>query len=62
MTSCQLEVINDAFTLAVLPDCRKIILHVNQALLDTTNGCQSETLLQLHQMCAFGVIIDDSFG
>ena len=58
MHSPQLEVVNDAFTLAILPDRRKIILHVNQALLDT-NGCQSETLFQPHQMRAFGVIVDD---
>lgn len=59
MTSSTLEVVNDAFTLAILPGLdQNVILHLNQALLDTGRR-QRETLLQPHQLRAFGVIVDD---
>ena len=59
MTSSTLEVVNDAFTLAILPGLdQNVILHLNQGLLDTGRR-QCETLFQPHQLRAFGVIVDD---
>ena len=58
MSSSNLEIVNDAFTLALLGDGTKILLKINQALLDT-NPDQDEALLQPHQVRSFGIIVDD---
>ena len=58
MGSSTLELVNDAYTLATLPDGRKILFLIHQCLLDR-NPQQNEALLQPHQARAFGVKIDD---
>ena len=58
MSSSNLEIVNDVFTIAILEDGSKIILKINQALFDLDPG-QTEALLQPHQACSFGVIVDD---
>ena len=58
MSSSNLELVNDAYTLATLPDGKKTILKVNQAFCDT-DPFQSEALIQPHQLRAHGVIVDD---
>ena len=58
MNSSNLELVNEAFTLAILDNGKKIILKMNQALLDLSNT-QSEALVQPHQLHDFGVVIDD---
>ena len=47
MTSTNLELVNDAFTLVTLPNNDKIIFHINQAFLDR-DPMQTEALLQPH--------------
>ena len=49
MSSSNLEIVNDAFTIALLGDGTKILLKINHALLDT-NPDQDEALLQPHQV------------
>ena len=58
MSSSNLEIVNDAFTIANLGDGTKILLKINQALLDQNPG-QDEALLQPHQVRSFGIIVDD---
>ena len=58
MKSTNLEIVNDAFTVAILDDNTPVLLRFNQALLDL-NPNQEESLLQPHQARANGVIIDD---
>ena len=52
-----LEVV-DACTLATLPDGNKVILRINQALMDM-DPKQHEALIQPHQMRAHGTAVDD---
>ena len=58
MTPLSLELINEAFTLTILPDNRKVMFQISQAFMDR-NPLQNEALLQPHQMRAFGTIVDD---
>lgn len=58
MSSSNLEAVNDAFALAILGNGKRIILKINQALLDL-NIDQTEALLQPHQVRSFGVVVDD---
>jgi len=58
MSSSDLELVNDAYTLATLPNGKKTILKVNQAFCDS-DPLQSEALFQPHQLRAHGVIVDD---
>ena len=58
MSSSNLEIVNGAFTIALLGDGTKILLKINQTLLDT-NPDQDEALLQPHQVRSFGIIVDD---
>ena len=58
MTSSDLELVNDAYTLATLPDGEKIVLKINQALCDN-DPFQTEALFQPHQLRAHGVRVDD---
>ena len=58
MSSSNLEIVNAAFTIALLSDGTKILLKINQALLDTNSG-HNEALLQPHQVRSFGIIVDD---
>ena len=57
MHHSNLEVVNNACCLAILPTC-SIILKINQAMLDP-NPFQKEALLQPHQARAFGVVVND---
>jgi hypothetical protein len=58
MTSETLLEVVDSCTLATLPDGSKVILQINQALLDK-NPEQHEALIQPHQMRAHGTAVDD---
>ena len=58
MKSTNLEIVNDAFTVAILDNDTPVLLKFYQALLDL-NPNQEESLLQPHQARANGVIIDD---
>ena len=58
MTPLSLELINEAFTLATLPDKSKVIFQINQAFLDR-DPLQTEALLQPHQMRAFDLVVYD---
>ena len=58
MHSSDLELVNDAYTLATLPDGEKIVLKINQALCDN-DPFQTEALFQPHQLRAHGVQVDD---
>ena len=53
-----LELVNDCYTVAMLPSNKLVILKTNQCLLDK-EPYQHESLLQPHQTRAFGVIIND---
>ena len=57
MSSSHLEIVNDAFTVALLGYGTKIMLKIDQALLNTNAG-QDEALLQPHQLRSFGIIVD----
>ena len=56
--SSQLELVNDAFTLCILPNNSNVLFKLNQYFLDPDPN-QHEALLQPHQGRAFGVIVDD---
>ena len=58
MTPSSLELVNESFTLATLPNKGKAIFQINQAFLDRY-PLQTEALLQPHQMRAFGLVVDD---
>ena len=58
MHSSDLEFVNNAYTLVQHESGEHIILRINQAFLDSCES-QFEALLQPHQACAFGVVIDD---
>jgi hypothetical protein len=53
MKSSDLELVNDAYTLATLPDGEKIVLKINQALCDN-DPFQTEALFN-HISCALTV-------
>ena len=57
MSSNDLEIVSDAFTLCTLPNDSKV-LQFNQCLLDN-HPLQTETLLQPNQARAHGVLVDD---
>ena len=58
MSSSNLELVNEAYTLATLCDSTKVLFKINQCLLDR-DPMQTEALLQPHQMRAYGVVVDD---
>ena len=58
MSSSNLEIVNDSFTIALLDNGTKMILKVNQDLLDL-NPDQDEALLQPYQVCSFRIIVDN---
>jgi len=58
MQSSSLELVNDAYTLALLPNGEKVLLKFNQAFYDP-DLLQLEELFQPHQFRANGVIVDD---
>ena len=58
MQPSRLELVNEAYTLATLPDNSKVIFLLNQCFLDRDSS-QNEALLQPHQARSFGVRIDD---
>ena len=58
MNSEPLELVNNAYTLATLNNNQKCILKINQCLLDRDPHA-FEALLQPHQACHHGVVIDD---
>ena len=58
MRSSNLELVNDAYTLALLPDGEKVLLKFYQAFCDP-DPLQLEALFQPHQLRAHGVIVDD---
>ena len=47
MTPSSLELVNEEFTLATLPDKSKVVFAINQAFLDR-DPLQTEALLQLY--------------
>jgi len=58
MKTNNLQLVNDCYTVAILPSNKLVILKINQCLLDK-DPSQQESLLQPHQARAFGVVIDD---
>ena len=58
MHASDLELVDDAYTLATLEDSRKVVFKINQCLCDT-DPLATEALLQPHQVRHHGVIIDD---
>jgi len=58
MSASDLELVNDAYTLATLPEGEKIILRFNQVFCDV-DPLQQEALFQPHQLRAHGVMVDD---
>ena len=58
MPSSKLELVNNAYTLATIPNHAKVIFKINQVFLDRDLN-QTEALLQPHQARDFGVIVDD---
>ena len=58
MKTNNLQLVNDCYTVAILPSNKLVILKINQCLLDK-DPSQQESLLQPHQARAFSVIIDD---
>ena len=58
MTTSSLQLVNDCFTCACLPNNKLVIFKLNQCLLDLSSK-NKESLLQPHQARAFGVIVDD---
>ena len=58
MSSSNLELVSEAFTLVTIDEIKKYIFKTNQAFVDR-DPTQSESLIQPHQMRAFGVIVDD---
>ena len=58
MSSSNLELVNEAYTLATLCDSTKVLFKINQCFLDR-DPMQTEALLQPHQMRAYGVVVDD---
>jgi len=55
MRSSSLELVNDAYTLVLLPTGEKVLLKFNQAFCDP-DPLQLEALFQPHQLRAHGVI------
>ena len=53
-----LEVVNNCITTCVLPNKIRVLLVINQALLDL-NPANLESLLQPHQARAYGVVVND---
>ena len=53
-----LEVVNNCITTCVLPNKIRVLLVINQALLDL-NPTNLESLLQPHQARAYGVVVND---
>ena len=53
-----LEVANNCITTCILPNKNRVLLVINQALLDL-NSANFESLLQPHQARAFGVVVND---
>ena len=58
MKSNNLQLVNDCFTVAILPSNKLVLLKINQCLLDKEPS-QHESLLQPHQDKAFGVVVND---
>ena len=58
MKSTKLELVNNDYTLIILPNNFKVIFKINQAFLDN-DPIQTEALLQPHQVRAFVIIVDD---
>ena len=58
MNPSTLELLNESFTLATLPNKSKVVFQINQAFLDR-DPLKTEALLQPHQMRAFGLVVDD---
>ena len=57
-SSKPLQLVNNACSVATLPDGSEVIIQINQAILDTHED-QTEALLQPHQCRSFGVSIHD---
>jgi len=53
-----LEVVNSCITCCTLNDKSKVLLELNQCLLDSCSN-QNESLLQPHQARAYGVVVND---
>ena len=58
MQYSNLELVSEAYTLVTLSDNSKVIFKINQDFLDKDPD-QYETLLQPHQMRAFGIVVDN---
>ena len=58
MRSTNLELVNDAYTMAILPNNERVILLLHQCFLDDDPN-QFEALLQPHQVRAHNVAVDD---
>ena len=58
MKTNNLQLVNDCYTVAILPSNKLVILKINQCLLDK-DPSQQDLLLQPHQVRAFGVVVDD---
>ena len=58
MSSSSLELVNEAYTLTILPNNDKVIFMLNQCFLDRY-PLQTEALLQPHQARAHDVIVDN---
>ena len=58
MKSNNLQLVNDCYTVAILPLNKLVLLKLNQCLLDKEPS-QHESLLQPHQARAFGVVVND---
>ena len=53
-----LEIVNNCITTCILPNKSRVLLVINQALLDV-DSTNLESLLQPHQARAYGVIVND---
>jgi len=58
VTTAPLELVNEAYTLAILSDGSKVVFKINQAFCDT-DPTQTEALLATHQVRDYGVSIDN---
>ena len=58
MNTSSLELVNETFTLAKLPEKSKVIFQIDQEFLDR-DPLQAKALLQHHQMRVFGLVADD---
>ena len=58
MEAQRLELVNDAYTLATLPNDDKVIFHVNQAFYDEDSNA-TEALFTPHQLREAGLVVDN---